>query len=56
MEDYGYMYIHNLTQLVTILNSRRTCSLDMYLKIIENSDILSIVYSKSLREFRKQQK
>ena len=55
MEDHGYKYIHKLTQFVTILNFRRNCSIDMIPKNVKNSDFLSILYSKPLREFRKPQ-
>ena len=50
-----YKYNHKLTQLVTTLNSRRNCSIDLILKDVRNSDFLSILYSKPLREFRKPQ-
>ena len=53
MEDNGYKYIHKLTQFVTTLNSRRNCSIDLIPRNVKNSDFLSILYSKSLREFRK---
>ena len=53
MEDNGYKYIHKLTQFVTTLNSRRNCSIDLITKNVNNSDILSMLYSKPLREFRK---
>ena len=53
MEDDGYKYIHKLTQFVTTLNSRRNCSIDLIPKNVRNSDFLSILYSKPLREFRK---
>ena len=53
MEDNGYMYIHKLTQFVTKLNSRRNCSIDLIPKNVENSEFLSILYSKPLRELRK---
>ena len=53
MEDNGYKYIHKITQLVTTLNSRRNCSIDLILKNVRNSDFLFILYSKPLREFRK---
>ena len=53
MEDNGYKYIHKLTQFVTTLNSRRNCSIDLTPKNVKNSDVLSILYSKPLREFRK---
>ena len=53
MEDNGYKYIHKLTQFVTTLNSRRKCSIDLIPKNVKNSNVLSILYSKPLREFRK---
>ena len=55
MEDNGYKYIHRLTQFVTTLNSRRNRSIHLILKNVKNSDFLSILYSKPLREFRKPQ-
>ena len=55
MEDNGYKYIHKLNQFVTTLNSRRNCSIDLIPKNVKNSDFLSILYSKPLREFRKPQ-
>ena len=53
MEDNEYKYIHKLTQFVTALNSRRKCSIDLIPKNVKISDILSILYSKTLQEFRK---
>ena len=53
IEDNGYKYIHKLTQFVTTLNSWRNCSIDLIPKNVKNSDFLSILYSKPLREFRK---
>ena len=53
LEDNGYKYIHRLAQFVTTLNSRRNCSIDLIPKNVKNSDFLSILYSKPLREFRK---
>ena len=53
MEDNGYKYIHKLTQFVTTLNSRRNCSIDLIPRNVKNSDFLSILYRKPLREFRK---
>ena len=55
MEDNGYRYIHKLTQFVTTLNPRRKCSIDLIPKNVKNSDFLSILYSKPLRELRKPQ-
>ena len=53
MEDNGYKYNHKLTQFVTTLTSQRNCSIDLIPKNVRNSDFLSILYSKPLREFRK---
>ena len=53
MEDNRDKYIHKLTQFVTTLNSRRNCSTDLIPKNVKNSDFLSILYSKPLRELRK---
>ena len=53
MEANGYKYIHKLTQLVTTLNSRRNCSIDLIPKNVKNSDFSSILYSKTFSEFRK---
>ena len=54
-EKKGYKYIHKLTQFFTTLNSRRNCSIDLIPKNVKNSGVLSILYSKALREFRKPQ-
>ena len=53
MEDYGHSYIHKLPQLVTTLNSRRNCSIDMRLNTVKNCDFMSDLYSKPLREYQK---
>ena len=53
MEDYGYKYIHKLPQLITTLNSRRNSLIDMRPNTVKNSDFMSILYSKLLREYRK---
>ena len=53
MEDNGYKYIHKLTRFVTRLNSKRNCSIDLIPKNVRKSDFLSILYSKTLRVFRK---
>ena len=55
MGDNGYKYIHELNQFVTTLNSRRNCLIYLIPKNVKNSDFLSILYSKPLREFRKPQ-
>ena len=53
MEGNGYKYVHKLTHFVTTLRSRRNFSIDLIPKKVKNSDFLSILYSKPLREFRK---
>ena len=53
VEDNEYKYIHKLTQFVTTLKSWRNWSIDLTPKNVKNSDFLSILYSKPLREFRK---
>ena len=53
MEQNRYNYIHKLTQFVTTLNSRTNFSIDLIPKNAKNSNFLSILYSKPLREFRK---
>ena len=42
-----------MTQFVATVNSRRNCSVDLIPRSVNNSDFLSILYSKQLREFRK---
>ena len=53
LEDYGYKYIHKLSQFVTTLNSRKTFSKNLIRKNVKNSDFLSILYSRKLRENKK---
>ena len=53
MEGHGYNYIHKLPQFITTLNSTRNSSTDMRPNTVKNCDFMSILYSKSLREFKK---
>ena len=53
MEDNEDKYIQKLTQFVTTLKSRRNWWTVLIPKNVKNSDLLSILYSKPLREFRK---
>ena len=53
IEDYGYKYIHKLPQFITTLNSRRNSSIDMRPNTVKNSDVMSSLYSKPVREFKK---
>ena len=55
MEDNGHKYIQKINQFVTKLISESSCSIDLIPKKVKNSDFLSILYSKRLREFRKPQ-
>ena len=53
MEDYGYKYIQILPHFIAIMNSRNNRSIDMKPNYVENSDFMSILYSKPLREYQK---
>ena len=53
MEDYGYKYIHKIPQYIATMNSRNNRSIDMKPNNVKNSDFMSILYSKSLREYEK---
>ena len=53
MGDFGYKYIHKLPQFIATLNSRRNSSIDMRPNTVKNCDFMSILYSKTLREFKK---
>ena len=52
-EDNGYKIIHKLSQFFKPLNSRNYCPIALIPMSIKNSDILSILYSTPLREYRK---
>ena len=53
MEDYGYKYFHKLPQFVASRNSRNNRSIDMKPNQVKNSDFMSRLYSKTLREYKK---
>ena len=53
MQYFGYKYIHKLPQFITTLNSKRNSSIDMRPSTVKNCDFMSILYSKTLREFKK---
>ena len=53
MEDYGYKYNHKIPQFVATMNSRNNRSLDMKPNHVRNSDFMSKLYSKPLREYKK---
>ena len=51
MEEYAYEYIHKLPQFIGTMNSRNSRSIDMKPNHVKNSDFMSILYSKPLREY-----
>ena len=53
MEDYGYNYAHKLPQFIATMNSRNNRSVNMKPNHVKNSDFMSILYSKPLRENKK---
>ena len=53
MEDYGHKFIHKLPQFIATMNSRNSRSKDMKANHVKNSDFMSILYSKPLREYKK---
>ena len=53
MEDYGYKYIHKLPQFIATMNSRNNRGIDMKPNHVRNSDFMSILYSKPLRDYKK---
>ena len=53
MEDFGYKYIHKLPQFIITLSSRRNSSIDMRPNTVKNCDLMSNLYSKPLREFKR---
>ena len=53
MGDFGYKYKHKLPQFITTLNSRQNSSIDMRPNTVTNGDFMSILYSKTLREYKK---
>ena len=52
-EDYGDKYIHKLPQFIGTMNSRNNSRIDMKPNHVKNSDFMSILYSKPLREYKK---
>ena len=51
IEEFGYQYIHKLSQFVKILNPRKTRPINMVPNKVKNSDFMSIFYGKPIREF-----
>ena len=52
MEDYGYNFFHKLPQPIATMNSRNNRSTDKKPNHVKNSDFMSILYSKPLREYK----
>ena len=53
LKDYGYKYKHRLPHFISSLNSRRNSSIDMRPNTVKICNIMSIPYSKPLREHKK---
>ena len=52
MEDFGYKYIHKLSQVIATLISRQNSSIDLRPNTVKNCHFMSTLYSKPLREFK----
>ena len=53
MEDYGYKYIHKSPQIIATMKFRNKQSIEMKPNHVKNSDFMSILYSKPLREYKR---
>ena len=53
MEDYEYKYIHKLPQFIATVITRINRSIDTKPNHVKNSDFMSILYGKLLREYKK---
>ena len=53
MQDYGSKHIHKLLQFIATMNSRNNRSIDMKPNHVKNSDFMSKLYNKPLREYKK---
>ena len=53
MGGFEYKYIHKLPHFITTLNSRRNSSIDLRPNTVNNCSLMSILYSKPLREYKK---
>ena len=53
MEFYGYKNIHKISHFIVKMSSKSNRSINMKPNHVKNSDFLSIVYSKPLREYKK---
>ena len=53
MEEYGYKYIRRLPQSIATMNSRNNRSINMKPNQVKNSYLMAILYSITLREYKK---
>ena len=53
MEDNGYKYNHKKPHFIATMKSGNNRSIIMKPKLVENSDFISVLYSKPLREYKK---
>ena len=53
MKYYGYKYNHKLPQFIATMHSRNNRSIDMKPNHVKNSDFMSVLCSKPLRENKK---
>ena len=52
VEDYGCKFFQKLPQFIATMISRNNRSIDMKPNKVKNSDFMSILYSKPLREYK----
>ena len=53
MEEYNYEYFLKIPQYIATINARNNRSIDMKPNHVKNSDFMSILYNKPLREYKK---
>ena len=53
MADFGYKYIHELSQFIALVSSRINRIIDMNFNRVKNSDFMSILQSKPFKEYKK---
>ena len=52
-KESGYKYIHKLPQFFTTLYSRPNSSIDKWPNTVKKCDFMSVLYNKSLQEYKK---
>ena len=52
-EDYGYKYNQKVPQIIATMISRKNRNMEMKPKHVKNTDFMSILYDKPLREYEK---